>query len=335
MIPGIDPKVDVAFKKVFGSENCRNLTMSLIDAVLDPPPWQRLVSLEVLNPYTQQAAIDDKLSVLDIKARDDQGRLFNLEMQMVARQTLPERFLYYWARLYSQQLSRGDGYHQLRPTISICFVNGRLFPTSQAYHRLFRLGDSADGQTLTGHLQIHLLEIPNFLLTLADLKKPLDFWLYFFQNGDRLDADALPEPLRRGEIQQAMEVLKVYSQNEMEREIYESRLKAERDAVTQEFLLREAMAQRAEVERRVVQMEGECRVVEQRLAEAEQQRAEAEQQRAEAEQLAVIAALAGQIQLCERLLRRNVTPWDELVAKDEQALLAMAIQLEGLLARSK
>jgi hypothetical protein len=61
-------------------------------------------------------------------------------MPMVARNTLPERFLYYRARFYSRQLLRGDGYHQLCPTISTCFVNGRLFPEGDAYHRLFFAG---------------------------------------------------------------------------------------------------------------------------------------------------------------------------------------------------
>ena len=37
----------------------------------------------VLNPYSEKMALDDKLSILDIKARDNQGRLFNVEMQMV------------------------------------------------------------------------------------------------------------------------------------------------------------------------------------------------------------------------------------------------------------
>jgi len=31
MIPGIDPKIDIAFKKVFGSEPWRDLTASLIN----------------------------------------------------------------------------------------------------------------------------------------------------------------------------------------------------------------------------------------------------------------------------------------------------------------
>ena len=83
MIPGIDPKVDIAFKKVFGSSQNTGLTMALIDAVLQPAPWQRLVELTLLNPYSEKMSMDDKLSILDIKARDERGRMFNLEMQMV------------------------------------------------------------------------------------------------------------------------------------------------------------------------------------------------------------------------------------------------------------
>ena len=82
MIPGIDPKVDLAFKKVFGSEAHRQLTVSLINAVLQPPPWDALAELELMNPYNEQIKMDDKLSILDIKARDDRGRLFNVEMQL-------------------------------------------------------------------------------------------------------------------------------------------------------------------------------------------------------------------------------------------------------------
>ena len=95
MIPGIDPKVDIAFKKVFGSESWTDLTATLINAVLEPPPQQRLVEEELLNPYSEKMTLDDKVSILDIKARDDQGRLYNLEMQMLATAALVQRLLYY------------------------------------------------------------------------------------------------------------------------------------------------------------------------------------------------------------------------------------------------
>ena len=93
MIPGIDPKIDIAFKKVFGSQEWRHLTMALINAVLQPSFRRPLTDLESLNPYTELATLDDKLSILDIKARDDQGRLFNIEMQMVATASLARQIL--------------------------------------------------------------------------------------------------------------------------------------------------------------------------------------------------------------------------------------------------
>ena len=149
--------------------------------------------------------IDDKLSILDIKARDDRGRLFNLEMQMVAGRSMAQRFVYYWAQLYRQQLAAGDSYDRLRPTISMCFVNGRLFPDPPLYHRVFRLWDEKTQLILTDDLEIHLLELPNFRRELGELSAPLDLWLYFFNNGERLDADALPAPLTTGEVRQAMD----------------------------------------------------------------------------------------------------------------------------------
>ena len=98
MIPGIDPRIDIAFKKVFGSEPWRDLTASLINAVLEPPPPQLVVDVELLNPYSEKMALDDKVSILDIKVRDDQGRLYNLEMQMLATASLVQRLLFYWSK---------------------------------------------------------------------------------------------------------------------------------------------------------------------------------------------------------------------------------------------
>ena len=81
-----------------------------------------------------------------------------------------------------------------------------------------------------GDLVIHVIEIPKFNKTLAELETALDFWLYFLKNGEELDADALPAELdRQSGVRKAMGVLKMFAQNEMERELYEGRLKAKRD----------------------------------------------------------------------------------------------------------
>ena len=97
MIPGIDPRVDIAFKKVFGTPAWSDLTVSLIDAVLRPAPGQRLVHLDLLNPYSEHESPSDKQSVLDI-----------VEMQMYLGPALARRLLYYWARLCGRQLVKGS-----------------------------------------------------------------------------------------------------------------------------------------------------------------------------------------------------------------------------------
>jgi predicted transposase/invertase (TIGR01784 family) len=303
MIPGIDPKIDIAFKKVFGSEPWRDLTASLINAVLEPPPQQRLVDVELLNPYSEKMTLDDKVSILDIKARDDQGRLYNLEMQMLATASLVQRLLYYWSKIYAQELAEGDDYTRLRPTISICFVNGVLFGDWPEHHTCFRLLDAKGQLCLTDDLVVHLIELPKFTKTLAELRTPLDFWLYFFKNGAELDADVLPEALNRPDLQKAMGVLKMLAQSDLERELYEGRLKAKRDMQTLETL-RDQWQQRYEA--------------------ADREREAANRERDEARKLAFVR----QIQLCQRLLNRAISGTDELLGRSVEDLREQAERLE-------
>ncbi len=230
MIPGLDPKVDYAFKKVFGSEANTPVLLNLLDAVLKPPPDQRLVSVEILNPFNDKEALDDKLSILDIKARDQQGRLYNVEMQMLAPWVYPQRVLYYWAVLHSQQLREGVDYAALQPTISISFVNSVLFAQTPDYHLDFQLRSSRHPELIFSPQQaIHVLELPKFRLTAEELADPLDVWCYFLVHGIDLDTEKLPVALRIPPVQRAMEVLQMLTQSDLERERYQARLKAQRD----------------------------------------------------------------------------------------------------------
>jgi predicted transposase/invertase (TIGR01784 family) len=240
MVSGIDPRVDFAFKKVFGSESSKALTISLINAVLNPPPESRIVGLDLLNPYSEKMALDDKVSILDIKARDPQNRIYNLEMQMVATASLTPRLLYYWSKIYSQQLTEGRNYNVLRPTISICFVNGKMFTDRKDYLTRFRLLDDKARVCLTNHIEFHLIELPKFGKRLEQLSDPLDYWLYFFENGASLDAEALPERLDRPEQRAALGVLNMLIRSDLEREKYEARLRDRLEIETLEELRDEA-----------------------------------------------------------------------------------------------
>jgi predicted transposase/invertase (TIGR01784 family) len=228
MISGIDPRVDYAFKKVFGSEANVPVLADLLNAVLKPA--RRIVELQLLNPFNEKDATDDKLSILDIKARDELGQHYNVEMQLFGSHVQLQRILYYWAVLHSEQLREGDNYTKLRTTISIAIVNSVLFPDVPDYHLDFQLRSARHPQLVFSSQQsIHLLELPKFQKNADELSDSLDVWCYFLTHAAELDPGQMPTTMQTPMVQRAMEVLDMLSKSDVERERYQARLKWERD----------------------------------------------------------------------------------------------------------
>jgi predicted transposase/invertase (TIGR01784 family) len=232
MRPGIDPKVDYAFKRLFGREPNLPLLRHFLNAVLKLPPPAQIAELQLLNPFSVQDALDDKLSIVDVKARDLSGRLFHVEMQILPERAFCGRVLYYWAGLHQQQLHAGDAYHLLRPTISICLTDFVLFPEVADYCLVFELLNRANQLVFSPDLLLVALELPKFGRAADELADPLDVWMYFFRHAEELDSDTLPAALNTPEIHHALEELNVLSQNDQERERYLARVKMQRDQLS-------------------------------------------------------------------------------------------------------
>jgi predicted transposase/invertase (TIGR01784 family) len=226
MILGIDPKVDYAFKHLFGRDATRPILIDVLNSILEPPPDGLIREVELLNPFNPKEALDDKLSILDVKARDQSGRQFNVEMQLLADPYYERRILYYWAKLHQQQLQEGQDYLELKPTVSVSFLDHVLFPDAPAHHLRFRLLEATQFFPMTDAIDFHLLELPKFTKPAAELHGVLDGWLYFLRHAAKIDTDALPAALERPLVRRAFEELKMLSQTDLERERYEARRKA-------------------------------------------------------------------------------------------------------------
>src|SRR5580700_8296006 len=103
MILDVDPKVDYAFKHLFGRESTRSILIDLLDSVLNPAPGHHIRDVELINPFNPKESLDDKLSILDFKARDQSGRQFNVEMQMRLTPFFTNRIVYYATKYHQQQ----------------------------------------------------------------------------------------------------------------------------------------------------------------------------------------------------------------------------------------
>jgi predicted transposase/invertase (TIGR01784 family) len=307
MILDIDPKVDYAFKHLFGRDETRSILIDVIDSVLNPDPAHRIRDIELQNPFNPKETLDDKLSILDIKARDQNGRQFNVEMQMLAFPYYEKRILYYWAKLHQQQLKEGHEYRELKPTISISFLDHVLFPQVADHHLRFRLLEEARHFPCTEDIAFHVLELPKFTKTADELTTSLDIWLYFLRHAAKMDTEALPAALQQPLVRRALEELKMMTQSEIERERYEARRKAQLDYNTITNVARD---------------EGHAKGLAEGRAEGHAEgRTEG---RAEGEKLGLIRL----IHLCERLLGRAQTPAEHLANRPLEDLTRLADDLQ-------
>ena len=292
----IDPKIDCVFKALLGAESNRALLIHFLNAILGSVLTTPITEVELLNPYNDKEFLNDKLSIVDVKARDQRGGLHQVEIQLLTYPDLPARILYNWTNLYSGQLSDGQKYSTLRPTYNIWLLGEDLLPERPEWIHEFRLRDSL-GRLLIDHGGIWLLELNKFH---ADsIQSEQDRWLKFFKDGEQLDADALPSWMQTKEMKQAMSTLQAFSDKERAYHAYQAR---------QEFL-REQHSIQSYLAELSVKVEQEREKAEQERTKAEQERMKAEQERTKAEQErhAKEAALAELAQLKATLRDQGFT----------------------------
>ena len=268
----IDPKIDCVFKALLGAESNRALLIHFLNAMLGAELPVPVSSVEILNPYNEREFLDDKLSIVDVKARDDHGGLHQIEIQLLSYRDLPARISYGWADLYSSQLSSGQPYSKLKPTYAIWLLAEDLFPERDGYLHDFRLRD-AQGRSLVEHGGIWLLELNKFDTEPVNTEQ--ERWLKFFKEGENLDNDALPLWMQTPEMKQAMSTLETFSEKDRAYHAYQAR----------QNYLRQQMSIQQELDDRRAETEQAKQAAEQANRAAEQERAAKEAALAELERL--------------------------------------------------
>ncbi|MEO5372544.1 MAG: Rpn family recombination-promoting nuclease/putative transposase, partial [Magnetococcus sp. DMHC-1] len=66
----IDPRIDYAFKKIFGSEDAKDVLISFLESLLGLDGDRRIVELAILDPFLAPKIKGLKSSILDVKCRD-------------------------------------------------------------------------------------------------------------------------------------------------------------------------------------------------------------------------------------------------------------------------
>ncbi len=300
----LDPKSDIVFKKLFATEENKDLLIALINSIL--PENEQIVKIELRNPYEVSDYITGKNSILDIKAIDEEGVFYDVEMQMQHYEFFPKRVLFHWAKMFSKQIDKSINktkhyvYRELTKCIVISFMDFVYFKEDEKHIRCFSVKDRETDEMHKSldYLDMYFIELPKFkeeLTIMKNLKTAQDKWLTFLKKG--YDENGMPQYLYDDDplIEKAREELRVMDLNFDEQEYYEGQQKkiADHNAVVEEIerKLAEVAAKKAEVKAK--QAENDAK-----QAENDTQKAEIDKKALEMEQKAQL--LSKQEQEIER-----------------------------------
>lgn len=227
----LSPKIDFVFKKIFGSEKHPQILISFLNAVMTP--IEPIAKVEINNTEISKDFLEDKFSRLDVKATTNSGELINIEIQVKNEYNMIKRSLYYWSKLYEEQLLEGDKYEQLSRTVCINILDFKYLDNDR-FHNGYRLKEMETNEELTDIQEIHFIEIPK----LKDLEDEtnietidmLTAWTEFLKDPDSQVVRKLE--FSNDEIKEAKDELYRLSRDSKEREFYYIREKSFLDKIS-------------------------------------------------------------------------------------------------------
>ena len=225
----LNPKIDFVFKKIFGSSDHPDILISFLNAVLKSK--NPITSVEIKNSDLEKEYIEDKFSRLDVKALTSNREIINIEIQLKNEYNMIQRSLYYWSKLYEEQLSEGDRYDKLSRTVCINILDFKYLKNDR-FHNGYRLKEIETNEELTDLQEIHFIEIPKLKRfdSTEEIVDLLEGWVEFLRDPESEVIRKLE--MNNKEIREAKDELYRLSRNSKERELYYLREKSLRDEIS-------------------------------------------------------------------------------------------------------
>lgn len=224
----LKPKIDVVFHSLFRVGN-ENITKAIISAVTK----EKINKIDLNNDrHILGRYPEEKLGILDLKATLDNGTICNVEIQLADNKDTSERFLYYWSRIYSSQLIKGDDYGKINKVIGIIIIDYEFDKTRKIedLSTKWKIREVSKGEEieLTDVFELYIIELPKAKKILEkDASNKLAQWMLFLNNPNEKEVSKIMNENK--EIEEAMNELEEMSKDEELRRVAELREKAIRD----------------------------------------------------------------------------------------------------------
>ena len=210
----LDPKNDLTFKRIFGEHP--HLMKSFLNALL--PLETPIESLEYLSQELVPNIPLFKNSIVDVRCKDQKGRQFIVEMQMLWTDSFKSRVVFNASKTYVKQIDKGEEYKSLEPVYSLNLINENFELNLEEYFHHYKIIHTLHNDKIIKGLEFIFIELPKFKTKQYRDKKLQVLWLRFLteikDNQEKIDQDFSQSK----DINEALELLKesAYSKKELE-----------------------------------------------------------------------------------------------------------------------
>ncbi|WP_264702490.1 Rpn family recombination-promoting nuclease/putative transposase [Wolbachia endosymbiont (group A) of Volucella inflata] len=190
----LDPKCDLTFRRVFGTEKNKNILIHFINDILGLTSEYAIQDVEFLATIMVPEIASDKQSIVDILCKDSTGRRFVVEMQVARDKSFQQRAQLYAAQAYSRQLDKSGNYVDLKTVYFIAVSNCNLFLEDVGYISTHNIREIRTNGHYLKDLQFIFIELPKFSKTkVEELENTVERWCYFFKYAE----DTTEEDLKK------------------------------------------------------------------------------------------------------------------------------------------
>ena len=159
----VKPLNDFIFKKLFGEKGNEDILLSFLNAVLKRTCVEPIEEVSIIeNKELTKELIADKTGIIDVRAKTSKGENIDIEVQLTDQGNMDKRTLFYWGKMYLENIKQGQDYTSLEKVITINILDFEFLGT-ESYQSSFHLWEDIEKDyMLTDVVEIHFLELPKF-----------------------------------------------------------------------------------------------------------------------------------------------------------------------------
>ena len=238
MIQPLDISTDYIFKLVFGTEENKDVLISLLNAIFKGHP--KVNNLQLMNSEISKILKNNKTIRLDVRADIGNQNYVDIEIQVRNTGEIIDRGVQYMCNMMTESFKK----HTDKDANSYAYpkVIGVWILKVKSAHRtnavnemnfMFTKNQQDDYEIATDKMRMFTIELGKFKPKTSNKKDMLDAWLKFLTN------QTDEEDLKEEKINKAFKTLLKVSADDEVREIYRLRELTERNRISEQTVARE------------------------------------------------------------------------------------------------